>query len=103
MTHHHETHAKGTETTKRVFVSRAQVLPEENRGQLSEKEKEFESSCQEPGVWLELFCPDNECLSEGESFNVPVFCEDPKVKKSLVLELFCPYDSCDVAESTRLP
>ena len=103
MTHHNETHSKGAETPRRVFVSRAQVHLEGKHGALSEQEKAFEKSCQDRGVWLELFCPDDACLSEAERFSIPVFCEDPKVKKNVVLELFCPGDSCEVVESTRLP
>ena len=103
MTHHNETHSKGAETPRRVFVSRARILPEEQRVALSEQEKEFEKSCQERGIWLELFCPDDACLTNGERIGIPVFCEDPKVKKNVVLELFCPGDSCEVVESTRLP
>ena len=103
MTHHNETHSKGAETPKRVFVSRARVLSEDQRGGLSEQEQAIEKSCQDRGVWLELFCPDDACLSEAERFNIPVFCEDPKVKKNVVLDLFCPEDSCEVVESTRLP
>ena len=103
MTHHNKTHSKRAETPKRVFVSRARVLSEDQRGELSEQEQAFEKSCQDRGVWLELFCPDDACLTEGERFSVPVFCEDPKVKKSVFLELFCPNDSCEVVESTRLP
>ena len=103
MTHQNETHSKGAETPKRVFVSRARVLPEDQRRELSEQEQAFEKSCQERGVWLELFCPDDACLSEAEYFSIPVFCEDPKVKKNVFLELFCPGDSCEVVESTRLP
>ena len=104
MTQPHETHTtKEMETPKRVFVSHARVLSEEQRGALSEQEQRFEKSCQDRGVWLELFCPDDACLTEEERFSVPVFCENPKVKKSVFLELFCPEDSCEVVESTRLP
>ena len=103
MTHHIETHSKGTQTPKRVFVSRARVLSEDQRGELSEQEHAFEKSCQERGVWLELFCPDDACLTEEERFSIPVFCEDPKVKKNVFLDLFCPGDNCEVVESTRLP
>lgn len=103
MAQNHKTHSIGSQTPKRVFVSSAQVLPEEKRGHLSEKEKEFENNCRECGVWLELFCPEDACLTEGERFTVPVFCENPRAKKSLVPELLCPDDSCEVVESTRLP
>jgi hypothetical protein len=103
MTHHNETHSKGAETPRRVFVSRARVHSEEKHGALSEQEKAFEKSCRERGIWLELFCPEDAFLAEEERFSIPVFCEDPKVKKNVVLELFCPGDSCEVIESTRLP
>lgn len=103
MTHHDETHSKGAETLKRVFVSRAQVLSKEKHGELSEKEKASEKSCQDRGVWLELFCPSDMCLTDEERFSIPVFCEDPEVKRNVFLELFCPGDSCEVVESTRLP
>ena len=103
MAYHNETHSKGAETPKRVFVSRARVLSEEQRGKLSEQEQAFEKSAHDRGVWLELFCPDDACLTEEERFSIPVLCEDLKVKTSVVLGLFCPGNSCEVVESTRLP
>ena len=103
MTHHDETHTKRDETPRRVFVSGARVLPEEKHGELSEQERAAEKSCQNRGVWLELFCPDDACLTEAERFSIPVFCEDPKMKKSMMLELFCPENSCEVVTPTRLP
>jgi hypothetical protein len=103
MAHHNETHSKGAETPEHVFISRARVLPEEQRGVLSEQEIAFKKSRQEPGLWPELFCPDDACLTEEERCSIPVFCKDPKVKKNAFLELFCPGGSCEVVESTRLP
>lgn len=103
MTHHNKTNLKTKDTPKRVFVSHAQVLPEEKREALSEQEKAFEKTCQDRGVWLEIFCPDDACMAEEERIGIPVFCEDPKVKKNIVLELFCPGDSCEVVEPTKLP
>ena len=103
MTGQDKTQKNGTDNPKRVFVSRAQVLSKEKRSQLSVQEKAFEAQCQDRGVWLELFCPDDACLSEEERFSIPVFCEDTKVKDSIFFELFCPDDSCDVFEPTRLP
>lgn len=78
------------------------MLSEDQRGELSEQEQAFEKSCQNRGVYLELFCPDDACLMEEERLSIPVFCEDPKEKKSVFLDLFCPGDSCEVVESTRL-
>ena len=38
----------------------------------------------------------------NKRFRIPAFREDPKEKKSVFLDLFCPGDSCQVVESTRL-
>ena len=102
MTHHNKSHKGNTETRKRVFVSHAQVLSDEKRKSLSEKEKDFETACEGRGVWLDVFCPDDACFTEEERVRIPVFCEDPKAKKSLWLDIFCPGESCEVSESTKL-
>ena len=91
------------ETRKRVFVSNAQVLSDAQRQSLTENEKAFEASCQQKGVWLELFCPDDLCFTEEERVRIPVFCEDPNAGKKLWLDLFCPDGSCEIEEATRLP
>ena len=91
------------ETRKRVFVTHARVLSEAQRQQLTEKEKAFEATCRERGVWLELFCPDDACFSEEERFHIPVFCEDPKAGKKLWLNLFCPAGSCEITSPIQLP
>lgn len=103
MSHHNETNSKTKDTPKRVFVSHARVLPEEKRAALSTQETAFEKTCQDRGVWLEIFCPDDVCMTEEERISIPVFCEDPQVKKNIILELFCPGDSCEVVEPTKLP
>ena len=102
MTHHNETHKANTETRKRVFVSHAQVLPKDKQHTLSEQEKAFETTCESRGVWLEVFCPDDTCFTEEEHVRIPVFCEDPKAKKSLWLDVFCPDSRCEIDESTWL-
>jgi hypothetical protein len=91
------------ETRKLVFIKSARVLSDEQRGSLSENEKTYEETCGDRGVWLELFCPNNACFSEEEQVRIPVFCEDPKIKKKLWLELFCPDGSCQVDEASKLP
>lgn len=54
------------ENRKRVFVKHAQVLSDETRHALSEKEKAYEKTCEDRGVWLELFFPDDACFTEVE-------------------------------------
>lgn len=103
MTDSHPSSKNKTETAKRVFVTHSRTLPEDQRHTLSEKEKEFEASCKERGVWLEIFCPDDQCLTEEERFEVPIFCEDSKAEKKLWLKLFCPEGSCEITSATQLP
>jgi hypothetical protein len=40
------------------------------------------------------------CTTEEERI---LFCEKPQSKKNIILELFCPGDSCEVVEPTKLP
>jgi hypothetical protein len=103
MTHHTSSNNEQNETRKKVFVSHARILSEEQRSSLSDKEKEYEASCKSRGVWLEIFCPDDQCLREEERFEVPIFCEDPKAGKKLWLKLFCPEGSCEITSPTQLP
>ena len=101
MSANNKTDSSGKETRKRVFVTHAQVLTDEQRQTLTEEEKAFEASCKDRGVWLELFCPDNACFTEDERVDIPVFCTDPNAGKKLWLKLFCPGGSCNVTSSTE--
>ena len=103
MTDDNKKSSPDVETRKRVFVTQARVLPDDQRRSLTEKEKAFETACGDKGVWLELFCPDDACFTAEERVQIPVFCEDAKVEKKLWLNLFCPGGSCEVDESTKLP
>ena len=94
---------KEKETRKRVFVTRAAVLSNEQRQSLSDEEKAFEASCKDRGVWLELFCPDDACFTEEERVAIPVYCKDPNAGKKLWLKLFCPGGSCEVTQASQLP
>ena len=102
MSHHNDTHKTNTETRKRVFVSHAQVLPQDKHHTLSKEEQAYEKTCESRGVWLEVFCPEDACFTEEERVRIPVFCEDPKAKKSLWLDVFYPDSRCEIDESTRL-
>lgn len=103
MTDHTTGGNSDKETSKRVFVSHARALSEEQKQSLTDKEKEYEASCKDRGIWLEIFCPDDQCFREEERFEVPIFCEDPKVGKKLWLRLFCPEGSCEVTSPSQLP
>ena len=100
MAENNKTHSSEEETRKRVFVTNARVLSEEQRGTLSQVEKAFEDSCEDRGVWLELFCPDDACFSDEERIGIPVFCKDPDQVKSSGLRFFVPMV---VVKLLRLP
>lgn len=103
MAEKNKTHSSEEETRKRVFVANAKVLSEEQFGKLSQEEMAFEDSCENRGVWLELFCPDDACFSEEERIGIPVFCKDPDADKKLWLKIFCPDSSCEITSHAQLP
>jgi hypothetical protein len=91
------------EGLRRILMPKARVLSEKEVGELSDKAKAFAAECKERGLWLEIFCPDDACLLEGERIKLPVFCEHPKHKHSPWLDIFCPGGSCEVNEPSKLP
>jgi hypothetical protein len=91
------------ENREKVFVSHARILTEEQRQSLSDKERDFAASCNDRGVWLELFCPDDACFTEKERVRIPLFCEDPQAGQQIWLDRFCPDGRCEVSEATNLP
>jgi hypothetical protein len=103
MEHPHNPLSSTPETRKRVFVTGARVLSEDQRRTLTEKEKTFEAACRQRGVWLEIFCPDDQCFTEEERVDVPVFCEDPRAANKLWLKLFCPDGKCEITSADQLP
>ena len=103
MADNNQTRSTENDSSKKVFVTNANVLSEEQRQSLTDEEKAFEASCTSRGVWLELFCPNDACFTEEEQINIPVFCTDPNAGKKLWLKLFCPSGECEVTQATQLP
>ena len=94
---------KETASPKTVFVPNARALSNEALKTLPDKEKPFAQDCEDKGVWLELFCPDDSCLLEGERIKLVDFCEDTEERHDLWLKIFCPNGSCELTEYTQLP
>jgi len=103
MDHNPTNRSTADEQRKRVFISHAQVLSDEQRQSLSETEKAYEDACSDRGVWLDVFCPDDACISEAEKIRIPVFCADQTGGKKTWLDLFCPEGSCEVDAASKLP
>jgi len=93
---------KETSSSKKVFVPGVRPLSGDALKDLSESEKAFAKECEERGVWLEVFCPEDSCLSEEERIKLVAFCEESGKKADLWLKAFCPGDSCEVLEPTQL-
>jgi len=94
---------KEATSPKKVFFPKARALSNEEINTLSAEEKAFAKECQDRGVWLEIFCPDDNCLLEEERMKLPVFCKDSKNRQDLWLEIFCPDNSCELSGPTQLP
>ena len=88
---------------RKVFFPDARALSSEEVAALSDDAKSFAGECRDRGVWLEIFCPDDNCLAEAERVKLPVFCDNPSGRKDLWLEVFCPDDSCEISAASRLP
>lgn len=94
---------KETTSRKTVFLPNSRVLSGKDLTALSDKEKAFARECKDKGVWLELFCPDDNCLIEEERIKLIDFCEGTGEKRNLWLKVFCPDASCEISEHTQLP
>ena len=94
---------KETPSRKTEFLPNNRVISGEDLTALSDKEKAFARDCEEKGVWLEVFCPEDKCLLEEERIKLVDFCEDTGEKHDLWLKVFCPDASCEISEHTQLP
>lgn len=92
----------GLQGPRRIFLPKARALSQDELGRLSEREKAFARECQDRGIWLELFCPDDACFTEEERIRLPVFCEHPEHTHSLWIDIFCPGGSCEVTDASKL-
>lgn len=59
--------------------------------------------CEPKDTWLEVFCPDDNCLLEEERIKLKPFCDDSEEKHDLWLDTFCPDGNCEITETSRLP
>jgi hypothetical protein len=62
-----------------------------------------DEDCEDRGLWLELFCPEDRCLRQEERIKLVDFCEIAGEEHDAWLEAFCPESSCEIFEATDLP
>jgi hypothetical protein len=102
-------HIEGVRLT--VFAPRARLLTEEEIRALPADKREAVSAAGTDGVWLEVLCSREECLSDKQGIAVPVQGVTENERASLAgrqekgfwLNLFCPEDSCVLRQSSDVP
>lgn len=77
----------------KVFVPNARILTSNEVMELPEDSVEYMRSARS-GVWLEVDCPDRDCVIEEGKIALHVRCARDKASESLWMRLFCPEDRC---------
>ena len=93
---------KETVSRKEVSSAKAEVQTGKDLDKLSVNGRIISEECQRRGLWLELFCPDDNCLLEAERIKLINFCEDSEDRHDHWLEVFCPDGSCEISEPSQL-
>jgi hypothetical protein len=94
---------KETVSRKKVSFTKADAQSGMDLDTLSANGKTISEECQPRGEWLELFCPDDNCLLEEERIKLLKFCEDTGERHDHWLDVFCPDGSCEISEPSQLP
>ena len=102
-------HTEGIRLT--VFAPGARLLTEEEVRALPAEKLQAATEIGKEGVWLEVPCAPEECLSEKQGIAVPVQGVTEKERaglsgkqeKGFWLNLFCPEDSCVLEQSSDVP
>jgi len=102
-------HTEGIRLT--VFAPGARSLTDEEIRALPADKREAAAATGTEGVWLEVPCSREECLSDKQGIAIPVQGVTEKERASLSgkqekgfwLNLFCPEDSCVLQQSTDVP
>src|SRR3989339_1457625 len=90
----------GTDKLK-VFVPNARNLTAEEVANIPEQGKEHIKETRN-GVWLEVNCPDRDCVIEEGKIALHVICARDKESESLWMRLFCPEDRCFANQPTNV-
>jgi hypothetical protein len=87
----------------RFFLPNARLLENHEIAQLPPEKLSAVKAGQQKGLWLELDCPDEECIDDKGNITIPAKGATPADKRGLLLNLFCPEDSCEIVQSSDLP
>jgi hypothetical protein len=84
------------------FFPEARVLRGEEVEALPPEKRQAAAKSGQPGVWLEINCPDRSCISDDGKITLSAVGTEAKSKGGVWLNLFCPEDSCEIRQSTDL-
>ena len=88
----------------KFFLPNARLLSQNEVANLpEEKIRSSAATAGSEGVWLEIACPDPSCLDANGRINLPAGATGETEGKGSFLNLFCPEDACEIAQSTDLP
>ena len=77
----------------RVFCPYTRTLRPEEIAELSDEQRE-KAEAGDEGVWLEVECPRDKCLSGTTELTIPVRGVERKKGEGLWHKIFCPEDRC---------
>ncbi len=86
----------------RFFMPNARILETREIENLPPEKLESSEEGRE-GVWIEIDCPDKQCIDSDGNITIPAKGKLPPEKRGVFLNLFCPENSCEVLQSTDLP
>lgn len=85
------------------FFPEARVLSNAEVAGLPLEKKQAAEKAGQRGIWLEIDCPDQSCISADGMISVPAAGAEDKENKGVWLNVFCPNNSCELHENTSLP
>lgn len=85
------------------FFPGARLLSQEEVASLPPEKKQAGEASSQPGVWIEIDCPEGTCVDENGMIQIPAEGAQAGGQKGFWLNLFCPEGSCKIKEMTDLP
>ena len=87
----------------KFFFPDARVLDDSEVAELPSEKLQSAHAAGKKGVWLEINCPDEKCLTSDGQITIPAAGPETVQKKGFFVKLFCPEDSCELTQMTDLP
>jgi len=94
--------SKAKEGWIRVFCPYSRSLSSEEISSIPREEKK-RTEADDEGVWLEVQCPEEKCLTGKDKITITVRGVEPREDEGLWHKLFCPEDRCFAQTPVDLP